>query len=77
MFIGIPRVFLTNSVTDVIGFGVIDGSLTGPLTWKYAATSLPVPVPMRSPISGIWFNTQSTVSNGNMPTCMSSAPVPN
>jgi hypothetical protein len=34
MFIGTPRVFLTNSATEVIGFGNIDGSLTGPLTWK-------------------------------------------
>src|SRR5258708_32173452 len=34
MFIGIPSVFLTNSATDVIGFGKIDGSLTLPLTWK-------------------------------------------
>src|SRR6202166_5137659 len=34
MFIGTPRVFLMKFATDVMGFGKIDGSLTGPLTWK-------------------------------------------
>src|SRR5271156_3794160 len=32
MFIGTPSVFLMNLATGVIGFGTIDGSLTGPST---------------------------------------------
>ena len=51
MLIGMPRVFLTNSATDVIGFGMIVGSLTGPDTWKYAATSLPVPAPIQGRVA--------------------------